>query len=515
MRVEQTPNPYGSQLLGRPDQSRSALRVRVQLLLTIVFALTNLIAAAITVLISLFVLPAPPMHGASTVVVYAVVAPAYAVVAVLVGIFVGTRIGLRTLRWAARGEVPDERGRRAALQLPLWLTFLQVGLWAGAMVLFTGLAIVLAPQRAVSVAVTLAITSVTSGAIAFLLTEFVLRPIAALALDNDTRREPSFLGVQRRQQIFWTLGTAMPTMGLMTAAVFVLAGQDFTLTRFAVLALVLGGVVLLFGGAVNVLSARSVVAPIAAVRRGLRAVEDGDFDHRVQVFDGTELGLLQTGFNRMSDGLREREQLRDLFGRHVGQEVAMAATRDGVELGGEVRLVTVLFVDLVGSTDFANDREPGEVVDMLNRFFGVVVDEIDKHGGLVNKFMGDAVLAVFGAPTEVDDHAGRALAAARAISRRMPDELPDVRAGVGVCTGESVAGNVGTRERSEYTVVGDAVNAAARLTDLAKEHDPMLLASWVSVTAAGDDEAAHWTQGDAVTLRGRREKTTLAICSNL
>ena len=221
-----------------------------------------------------------------------------------------------------------------------------------------------------------------------------------------------------------------------------------------------------------------------SVHHALLDVEQGDLDVEVVVYDGTEIGLLQSGFNQMVSGLREREHLRDLFGRHVGKDVAAAAADGSVELGGETRVVSVLFVDLVGSTTFAAEKSPAEVVAMLNRFFAVVVDEVDQRHGLVNKFVGDAVLAIFGAPVELPGHAGAALSAARAMAARLAEEVPEIGAGIGVATGEVVAGNVGHQSRFEYTVIGDAVNTAARLTDLAKEVPGKVLATWASVEAA-------------------------------
>ena len=141
----------------------------------------------------------------------------------------------------------------------------------------------------------------------------------------------------------------------------------------------------------------------------------------------------------------------------------------------------MLFVDIVGSTTLASEREPAEVVDLLNRFFSVVVEEVDKRKGLVNKFIGDAVLAVFGAPVELEDHAGqRARRGAERWRSDWPTRCPTSQAGIGVSTGEAVAGNVGEESRFEYTVIGDAVNAAARLTELAKDVDGRLVASWDS-----------------------------------
>ena len=121
------------------------------------------------------------------------------------------------------------------------------------------------------------------------------------------------------------------------------------------------------------------------------------------------------------------------------------------------------------------------------------------------------MLAIFGAPVELDDHAGNALSAARAMAKRLAEEVPDLDAGLGVATGEAVAGNVGDESRFEYTVIGDAVNAAARISDLAKKVDARLVASWESVEAADDDEAARWKRHDSVTLRGRSTETVLAV----
>ena len=163
--------------------------------------------------------------------------------------------------------------------------------------------------------------------------------------------------------------------------------------------------------------------PVNAVRRAMRRVEGGDLDANVTVYDGTELGQLQSGFNTMVAGLQERERIRDLFGRHVGRDVARAAAATGeVRLGGEVRRVAALFVDLVGSTTLAAQRPPGEVVGLLNRLFAVVVEVVEEHGGWVNKFEGDAALAVFGAPVGVAGsrrlRAGRRPGTGRAAGRR-------------------------------------------------------------------------------------------------
>ena len=197
---------------------------------------------------------------------------------------------------------------------------------------------------------------------------------------------------------------------------------------------------------------------------------------------------LQAGFNRMVAGLRERAAIQDLFSRHVGHEVAAQALERGTGLGGESRRASVIFTDLIGSTAMAEVLPPGEVVATLNAFFQAVQDTVSAQGGWVNKFEGDGALCVFGVPGFQPDHEARALRAARALRIRLAElaaEHPGLEAGIGVSSGTVVAGNVGTEERYEYTVIGRAVNEAARLTDLAKQRPGRLLASDGAVRAAG------------------------------
>jgi adenylate cyclase len=210
----------------------------------------------------------------------------------------------------------------------------------------------------------------------------------------------------------------------------------------------------------------------------------------------------------MINGLQEREQVRELFGRYVGDEVARRALEKKPELGGENRQVGVIFVDVIGSTGFAVSRSPQEVVKALNTFFDVVVDVVHRNRGIINKFEGDAALAVFGAPLPLDDIAGHCLAAARELKQELDgQELP---AGIGVSVGNVVAGHIGAKDRFEYTVIGDAVNSAARLTELAKETPGRVLTSAATVRQANEPEQARWTMMKSVELRGRREMTQLA-----
>jgi adenylate cyclase len=272
----------------------------------------------------------------------------------------------------------------------------------------------------------------------------------------------------------------------------------------------LGGVAVAVGLFATLITARAIADPVVAVRRALDRVAEGDFQAQVQIDDSSEVGVLQAGFNRMAEGLRERERIRDLFGRQVGREVARAALRDGTRLGGEEREIGALFVDLVGSTTMALAMPPAEVVRLLNRFFRVVIEATEEGGGLVNKFEGDAALCIFGAPVASDDPAGEALATARALCERLEREVPEVDFGIGVSAGKAVAGNVGAEQRFEYTVIGDPVNEAARLCDLAKERERRVVASGAAIDRAGGDEPAVWELGERTVLRGRLDATELA-----
>ncbi|MGW5704117.1 adenylate/guanylate cyclase domain-containing protein [Amycolatopsis japonica] len=501
--------PFGSWLLGPLAQDPAVLRRRVQGLLTGTLIATNVIGALVVVGLAALLMPAPGMSG-ELIRVTAVAVPVYVVSAVVVGALWGTRGALRTLRWAAEGRTPSDEERASSLRVPLRLTLVQAVLWGIATVVFGVLAALVQPRVVLTELLVVAFAGVVVCAIAYLAGEFILRPYAALALSGTVPARPLSGGVNLRMLLFWCLGTGVPVAGLVVTAVLAWARGDVSTTKLAVSVIALGLVVLVFGLLVTVFTARAVVNPIRSVQHALGRVRAGDFTVEIPVYDGTELGLLQAGFNGMAAGLAERERLRDLFGRHVGEDVASEAMRTSAELGGTVRTVSVLFVDLIGSTALAASRPPEEVVGLLNRFFAVVVDEVDRNHGLVNKFVGDAALAIFGAPVRLEDHATLALSAGRAIARRLAAEVPECPAGIGVATGEVVAGNVGDPRRFEYTVIGDPVNEAARLTELAKNVEARLLASWTAIESAAEAEAAQWKATEDVTLRGRSRPTTLA-----
>ncbi len=420
-------------------------------------------------------------------------------------------IGNPIERWLVEDRPPTEVERRAVLRQPFRVVAISATFWGIGAIFFGLLNATGSPELGAAAAVIGILGGATTCAVAFLLVERIARPVVALALAGGAA--PAGLaspGVAVRLTMTWTLVTAIPLVGIAAMAIADLAGARLDESTAVVATLFLAVTGLVVGAMASVIAARSVADPIRSVRNAMGRVEAGDFAARVPVDDASEVGLLEAGFNRMAAGLGERERLRDLFGRHVGRDVARAALEGELRLGGELREVAVLFVDVVGSTTLAARRPATEVVALLNAFFALVVDCVEQQEGWVNKFEGDAALCLFGAPVDLEDPAGRALAAGRALQGRLVAELPELEAGIGISAGPAVAGNVGAEQRFEYTVIGDPVNEAARLCELAKRSPDRLLASEAALVRVTGDESESWSLGEAVTLRGRDEPTRLA-----
>jgi adenylate cyclase len=410
----------------------------------------------------------------------------------------------RVLAWTVERRPPTASEQEATLRLPGTEAARSFLAWGVASVLFAVLAVVMdeRPALAVRAGITIVDGGLVTCAVVYLFFERAFRPIFARALADVAPRRLVTIGVRPRLLLTWILGSAVPFAGLL-AVPLTSGGRRADMTG-AVVALSLVGLVV--GLATTVVAARSVADPLEALQAAIVRVGNGDLDVAVAVDDGGEVGLLQAGVNQMVAGLRERRRLADLFGRHVGTEVAQQALEQGSGLASERRDVTVMFVDLIGSTALAEVLAPEQVLETLNAFFGAVAASVGSEGGWVNKFEGDGALCVFGAPATQPDHALSALRAARALRERLTiltQEFPGLDAGIGISSGEVVAGNVGTESRYEYTVIGGPVNEAARLTELSKGHPGRVIASGAALDRA-PAEASRWTSLGTVALRGRR-----------
>jgi adenylate cyclase len=436
---------------------------------------------------------------------------AFVVVAGMVGARFRGRCVRTALRWLDEDRPPDEREHRDTLGLAACLVKFDAFAWFGAAVgfaLLNGLAF--SWGLAAVVAATIWLGGETACALGYLLYERALRPVTAQALAARPAVGAVSPGVRLRLVMAWLLGTGVPLIGLIVLGVVGAFGSTRHPQYVGAAVVFLAVVASVIGFLATLLAAKAIADPLTAVRSGLERIARGHLDAHVRVDDGSEVGQLQAGFNRMADGLRERERIRDLFGRQVGEDVAQVALSEGVRLGGEEREVAALFIDLVGSTSLALALPPSEVVRVLNRFFRVVYEVVEADGGLVNKFVGDAALCVFGAPVARQDPAGDALRAARRLAGRLARELPEVDFGLGVSAGVAVAGNVGAERRFEYTVVGDPINESARLAELAKQRPERVLASRAALERAAAREAGAWSVSDSAVLRGRFTPTELA-----
>ena len=495
---------------GTVDDRRAMLR-RVERRATVSQVLAHVLGAFDVAVLLFFVLPEPPCcsdlgaHAARNLVAIAVYLP----LATALGIWFGKRIGPTRMAWVREGRLPTPQERDRVLHGPNWCFKSDAALWLGAVILFTAVNAPVSWELAMHVSCTLLLGGMTTCGIAYLLLERDWRPLTELALSAGPPARPVWPRIEGRLVLGWLLATGSPILGIiMLGADGVL--HDIPADELARGVLGLGIVALMTGLVVTVMTARSVSQPLTAMRKALARVQAGDLATEVRVSDGSEVGMLQSGFNSMVAGLRERERMQDLYSRQVGEEVARAALEDEPRLGGVEREIAALFVDIIGSTTMAAEAPPERVVARLNRFFAVVVDVTAVHGGWVNKFEGDAALCVFGAPVAGEDPAGCALAAARALQARLQREVPEVRAAVGLSAGPAVAGWVGAAQRYEYTVIGDPVNVASRLCELAKGEPARLLASESIVLRAGAGERERWQLGEAEVLRGRTGATRLA-----
>ena len=488
---------------------RSVLGWPVRLLLGFVVVLANVGGAAVVLMLAAFVLPRTGVPDPVSVRIFNLgVLGAFLLVAVPLGLLAGRR----RFTVGRRSNDPDRRARMIVLHGPARVVQLLALLWAAAVLLFGAVNLQYSERLAFSVAATTATGGITTCALSYLLTERILRRSAARVLSGDPpRRRRVVTGVMLRSVGFWALGTAVPVIGLMLAGLVSLIYGDSSPTQLA----------------------RDDPGDRCDGPRRRAADHDRGRagDVRPDRLGAPGAGPCPGRRPRHPGGGLRQHRARPAPGRvqHDGRRAARARAHPGpvrparrtgrgrgrrrpdeIRLGGERRDAAVLFVDLAGSTSMAARRPPEEVVGLLNRFFGVVVECVEQAGGWINKFEGDAALAVFGAPIDLADPAGAALAAARRLGERLPAEMPEISAGIGVSAGDAVAGNVGDLRRFEYTVIGDPVNKAARLTELAKSAPGGVVASQRAVESAGESEARHWTPGEDVTLRGRDDPTGTA-----
>lgn len=256
---------------------------------------------------------------------------------------------------------------------------------------------------------------------------------------------------------------------------------------------------------------RKITNPLDKIIKGVEKIKKGNFDFKLDLKTGDEFQLFSETFNDMVSSLKERDLVKEAFGKYVSNQVLDEILNGKVALGGEMKNITVLFSDIRDFTKLSSKMEPAKVVKFLNDYFSSMVDVVFKHGGSIDKFLGDGLMALFGAPISYHDSARRAVDAAIEmriklseinVRRELEGEEP-IDIGVSLHTGECIVGNIGTQQKMEYTAVGDVVNITSRLEELNKEFK-----THVIITEATYQHVADFVKVQPlpeVQIRGRSE----------
>ncbi len=290
------------------------------------------------------------------------------------------------------------------------------------------------------------------------------------------------VSVRGRFLMLWFASCFLPILILAVSPLIKLhldfpAQEDAIQKAVFPLVLLVSGTGLISGMILSVLISSSVAKPLLDLRDAMGKVHEGNLDMRAPVLSVDELGQLALRFNEMAGGLKEKEFIKDTFGRYVSRQVMDEILNGNVVLGGEKRIVTILFSDIRDFTRISENLAPEEVIVILNEYLRAMVDVILSHGGVPDKFLGDGIMAIFGAPLAYGDDAERAVRTALAMREKL-NELNERRAskgkeafriGIGIHTGEVVVGNIGHIEKMEYTAIGDTVNVTSRIESLTKE----------------------------------------------
>jgi adenylate cyclase len=398
--------------------------------------------------------------------------------------------------WRAAVEVPRELTLKVG-----WQPFLLIGLPVS---IFATIVADLHAYSAFIIFAGAAVAVAYSAILHFFSYEQFLRPVVE---DIVEALPAQFTGAPVGVPLRWKLLGALPLINVITGVVVSGLSTDGTaeLSDLGLDVVVAVLVAFTISLELTVLVTRSVLQPVDRLLEATEAVKSGDLDARVPVTSGDELGQLAGSFNEMMEGLSEREALREAFGAYVDPDVAERVLDEGELIEGQEREVTVMILDVWDFTGLAERSSPRETVSFLNDLFGIVVPCVTEHGGHANKFLGDGLLAVFGAPERLSDHADRAVAAARDVATNLTERFGDeLRFGIGVNSGSVVVGSVGGGGRLEFAVIGDPVNVAARVEHLTRETDEVVLVTEATRDRLSAPEDELSPRGDFV-LKGVSE----------
>jgi len=425
---------------------------------------------------------------------------------------------LMRLRNALMNEVApedlDPRDVKKVLKLPRWVFFTQSGL-----LLLVLLPVVVyvagwSPDALSHVVIVAGVASLMQGVVGYYACTLYVRgkvcPVL-LASGSFAHLEPL-----RLSQSWHHVAALIVLLGAVLPACFIqmLTASEPRVELVAFLTLHFLAVGLLVGWAVI----RAVMGPVRVLHDHMQEVAKGRLDQRAPIQALDTMGALSAHFNTMVEGLEQRERIRQIFGRYVARQVAERILAGQIELGGERRTATVLFADIRGFTSISERMNPEDVVNFLNAYFEVMVGCVIQHGGVLDKFIGDCIMALFGVPVSENGAAADARSAVACAqdmreqlialnARRVAAGSPAIDMGIGIHTGELVAGNIGTPERMEYTVVGDTVNVSSRLEQLTKDFQRPILISRTTAELLSDETPLE--EISTVEVRGRKQPITV------
>ncbi len=419
------------------------------------------------------------------------------------GAYLGSRGEAKLVGWYLASEhfnettVPPDV-QRIALNQPISSTLISFAMWLGAGV-FTGFVNAIGPHGfdgSLFLLMLLGIAGLSGGisvVIIYFINEQIWMPEMPIFFPQGSITEIAAfrMTVRRRMILLFTIGS-IPLLLLAVVAYNQAVDISQAMNPADLLPVLLRLEIFVVGiGILATLSlaltlGRYLIQSVEDLQKRMHQVQQGNLEVHMPATSNDEFGELAEGFNAMVNGLRQEAVIRSLFSIYVTPEVAEHAIAYGATLGGQLAQVTVLFADIRGFTSMTEKMEPEALIALLNRYFDAMSDAVIEQGGLINKFGGDSLLAVFGSPLNpTHNHALHAVRAAKGMVQALVQfnadqqtrNEPQLRMGIGIASGNVVAGNVGSEERLEYTVIGDTVNLASRLESMTKELPATVLLS--------------------------------------
>lgn len=422
------------------------------------------------------------------------------------------------LRAGAPPQNIPEAARREALNFPLYAALISLVVWVLA-ALFFGIGI----SRSMPMALgALLVGGGFSTVLTYFGVELFWRRILVVFFPTGRLRDTRAfrLSVFARLLVVFLVISIYPIALLIVLslnraqAIIGAPNPQAILSNLFVIELFLLAVSLVAGVGMAYFVYRTISAPVNRLEQAMARVGNNDLNVQVPVNSNDEIGNLSDRFNDMTRGLRQAEQLRTLLNLYVSPQVAREALEHGAALGGQIVTCSILFSDIRGFTALAEQLPPERLIEMLNRYMSIMVERIVAYDGMVNKFGGDSLLAVFGSPLNPQpDYALAAVRAGLAMLQALVDfnaqqqaeNAPQLKIGIGIASGPVVAGNIGGEARIEYTVIGDTVNLASRLQSMTKEMGVDFLVDHNTVRQVGAAADLDFEALPPLAIRGKQE----------